>query len=242
MDLPVPGAEAAYPDAAFGISLGHGIEEDHIVIYALKVHRGHVWPSGVDELPVDLVAEQEKVMPADYVSELLHLLAGVEIARGVVGIADEYGLGPGGDLLLELLDRRQAEAVLDAGLDAAYHGADRNRESHVVGIEGVGDYDLVARAETGQEREEHGLGAAGGDDYLLRRQVYAVFRVIADHLGAQGEAAVGGAVFEYLPVDMPEGVEAAAGRPDVGLADVEMIDLDSVALRLVSVGRKLAYG
>ena len=206
------------------------------------MHSRHIRPAGVDELPVDLVAEQEKIVFPDDVAEPLHLFAGVEVAGGIVGVANQYRLGSRRDTFLELLYGGQSEAVLDMRPDTADDSPHRDGERHVVCVEGVGDNDFVTGTQAGQKSEKHRLGTARRDYYVFRRKVDAVLRIIADHLGAKRKAAVGRAVFEYFPVDMLKGIEPAARGSDVGLPYVEMVDLDSVALRLVGIRGELAYG
>ena len=178
-------------------------------------------------------------MLLDDVAKPLHLLARIEVARRVVGVADQDGLGARSDLLLERLHRRQAEAVFDMRLDALDHGAYGDGERHVIGIERVRDDDFVARPETGQEREQHGLGAARRHDDFLRRKVDAVLCVVLHHLGAQAQVAVGRAVLQDAAVDGLEGVQTALRRLDIGLADVEMIDVHAVALGRVGIRSQL---
>ena len=197
---------------------------------------GNIRHSGVYEFPVNLVAEEEEPVLLHYVAQALHLLSGVEVARRVVGVADEYGLGARGDLRLELLHGRKTETVLDSGLHALDYGSHGNRKGHIVGVERVGDYDFVARIEAGQEGEEYGFGTSGGDDDLIRGEVDAVFGVVLDHLRAQGEVAVGRAVLQNLPVHVLEGLQGAVRSLDVRLAYVEMVHFHSVPLCRVGIG------
>ena len=200
---------------------------------------GDVRHARVDELAVHLVAEQEEVVLLDDIAQALHLLAGVEVARRVVGVADEDGLGARGDLLLEGLHGGQAEAVLDVGLDALDHGAHGDGEGHVVGVERIRDDHFVARPEAPEEGEQHRLGAAGGDDDLLRRKINPVLSVVLHHLGAQREVAVGRAVLQDAAIHGLEGVETALRGLDVRLADIEVIDVYAVALGRVGVRSQL---
>ena len=48
-------------------------------------------------------------MTLHYVAYLLELLTAVDVSRGIVGVADKYGLGAWSDAVLELLDRRERE-------------------------------------------------------------------------------------------------------------------------------------
>jgi len=67
----------------------------------------------VDELLVDLVADEEQVVLLDQADDAPDLLGRVDRAGRVVRRAEQDGLGPRRDPGLDGLDRRQAEAVLD---------------------------------------------------------------------------------------------------------------------------------
>ena len=69
----------------------------------------------VAELAVNLVGEEEEIIFLDQIADLKHLFHSVEIAGRVVGIADKYALCARGDQLLELLDSRKREALVNVG-------------------------------------------------------------------------------------------------------------------------------
>ena len=175
------------------------------------------------------------------VADLFKFLACVYGAGGIVGVADEDGLGAVGDALLELFGGGQGEAVVDGTGDAHDLGAGGAAEGDVVGICGLGQDYLVARVEGRQECQEHGLGAAGGDDDLVGAEVDVVAAVVLHELVTQAGVTVRRGILENLAVDVLEGVEAALGRREIGLADVEAVDLDAACTGLVGQGRELAY-
>jgi hypothetical protein len=67
----------------------------------------------VDELLVDLVADEEKVVLLDQGDDAADLLGRVDRPRRVVRGAEEDGFGPRRDLGLDGLGGRQPETVLD---------------------------------------------------------------------------------------------------------------------------------
>ena len=201
----------------------------------------NVGRTGVDEFAVDLVRKEEQVVFLHHVADAVHLAAGVEVTRGVVGVADQDAARAVVDQLLELLDRGQRESVLDGGHHRADHGARRNGEGHVVGVGRFGNDDFVARVEARHEGEEHGLGAARGDDDLLGRELDLILLVIGHQLFAQRAVAVAGAVFQHLAVDVFEGFETLLGRGEVGLADVQMVDFRSPGAGRVGQRDEFAY-
>jgi len=60
----------------------------------------------VDELLVDLVADEEEIVLLDQGDDPADLLGRVDGARGIVRGAEQDGLGPGRDLGLDGLGRR----------------------------------------------------------------------------------------------------------------------------------------
>ena len=196
----------------------------------------------VDELAIDLVAEQIEVVLLHEVAYLVHFAACIEVARGVVRVADEDGSRLFVDEFLELLDLGQREAFVDGGRDGADDGACRDGERHVVGVGGLRHDDFVAGVQAGQEREEHGLAAAAGDDDVVGREVDVVLLVVADQLFAIAQIALAGAVLQDAAVDVPDGVDGRLGRRQVWLTDVQVVDVYSAVLGGVGQGSQLADG
>ena len=181
-------------------------------------------------------------MACGHVGDGLQFGAGVDIARRVVGVADQYTLGARRDEPLELRDVGQAEAGLDGGGHGHDMRAGRYGERHVVGIRRFGHDDLVARVEACHEREEHCLRTAGGDDDLVGPDVEAAATVIFGEFDAQRLEALRRGVFEHLAVDVAQGLESLRGCGHVGLADVEFVDRDAAAFGGAGRAGKTAYG
>ena len=194
----------------------------------------------VDVLTIDLVGEEIEVVLLHDVAYLVHLAAGVEVARGVVGVTYQDGLGAFVDELLELLHLGQRETFLNGGC----HGADdrpcRDGKGHVVGVCGFGHDDFVSRVQTAQEGEEHGFGTSGGDDDIVGREVDVVLLVVAHQLLAVALVALRWAVLQHGAVDVAYCVEGCLGCGQVGLTDVEVIHVYSPFLGVVSQGCQLA--
>ena len=74
---------------------------------------GNIRRTGIDELSVHLVGEKIESVLLHYVTELIHLAAGIEISCRVVWVADEDGLGALGDEFLEFLHRWKRKAGID---------------------------------------------------------------------------------------------------------------------------------
>ena len=195
----------------------------------------------VDEFAVNLVREEEQIVLLHQIADLIHLLAGVEIPRRVVGVADQDAARAFVDELLELLDGRQRESLLDRREHGADHGARRDGEGHVVGVGGLRNDDLVARIQARHEGEQHGLRAARGDDDVVGVQANLVLLVVARELLAQGAVAVAGAVLQNRAVDPLQGVEPHPGRGQVGLSDVQVVYLRAARLGGLS-GTSLRIG
>ena len=114
----------------------------------------------IDELAIDLVAEQVEVVLLDEVAYLIHFATGVEVACGVVRIADEDGSRLFVDELFELLDFRQGEALLDGCRDGSDDGTSRDGKRHVVRVGRFRHNYLVARIQTGEEGKQYSLTSA----------------------------------------------------------------------------------
>ena len=176
------------------------------------------------------------------VAYLEHFLHGIEIARGVVGVADEYALRARGNQLLESLHGGELEAVVDGGGYGYDFCTGRDGEGHVVGIGRFGDNYFVAGVEARHEGEKHGLRTAGGDDNIVDVDVDMEAVVVLAQLFAQRRQTVGGAVFEHLAVELAKGFEGFGRCGHVGLADVEAVHLDAALLGVECQRHKAAYG
>lgn len=240
IDLGVAGDEAAHAGAAGAVALGDGVEEDDVVLQAFELHDAEVFEAVVAELAIDLVGKEVEVVLLDDVSNLEELFFGVEVARGVVGVADHDGLGVGGDGLLELLDGRQCEAALDVAGDGLDLSAAEFGEGVVVGVVRFGDDDFVVGVEADGEGELQGLAAAVGDDDLVGGHLDAMTMVVLAEFLAIGHIAGAVAVGEDADLGLSEDFESALGGLDIGLADVEVIDMDATFFCCISEGDEFA--
>ena len=196
----------------------------------------------VDEFLVDLVPDEEQVVLHGQPDDPGELFGGVDGAGRIVGRAEDDGLRPRGELGLDGLLRRQAEPVLDA----EGHGDDADRGERgvavVVRVIRLGDEDLVAGVADDGEGEVDGLRPARRHDDVVGAERNAVGREIAGHGLAELEEALGRAVAEDGLVVGAEGVEDRPRRRDVGVADVQMVDLDPLGLAASAYGLSLRMG
>ena len=238
-DLPVLRDQRADADAALGVALRHGVDQDRVLLDSLQVHRGDVRRTRVDEFAVHLVGEEVQGVFLHEVPDPVHLLLGVQVARRVVGVADQDRLRALVDQFLEFLDLRQAEALLDRRHDRADHGARGHGERHVVGVRRLRDDDFVARVQAAQEGEEYRLAAAARDDDFVRREFDLVAVIVADQRLPQRAVALRRAVFQRLAVDVLQHVQRLLRRRQVRLTDVQLVDLDPALLRRIRQRRQL---
>ena len=192
--------------------------------------------TGVDELAIDLVGEEIEIVLLHKVANLIHLATGVEVARRVVGVTYKYRARALINEFFELLHLGQREALFDGRRDGAYDGAGRDGKCHIVGIGRFWHDNLVARVQAREEREEHGLRTAAGDDDIIGRDVDIVLRIVVDQLLAIAEVALRRRIFEYRAVDTSNGVEGSLRRGKVGLTDIEVVHF--YAALLCSVGQR----
>ena len=144
------------------------------------------------------------------------------------------------DEFLELLHLRQRKALLYRSGYGADARACRNGKGHVVGISRLGHDDFISGIEARHEGEEHRLRAAGCDDDVVGRKADIVFRIIVREFLAIGTEALARAVLQDAAVDVLQRVEACLRRGQVGLADIEVVDMNAPILGSRCQRRKLA--
>ena len=181
------------------------------------------------ELAVDLVREEEQIVLLHHVAYAVHLLARVEISRRVVRVAYQYAARTLVYQLLEPLHLRQRKALLDRGRDSTYDRTRRDRKGHVIGIRRFRNDDLVSRVQTRHEGEQHSLRPSRRDYDILGRELYLVLVVIPHQFLAQRPVTVARTVFQHLAVYVAQRIQSLLRRRQIGLADVQMIYLDSAA-------------
>ena len=196
----------------------------------------------VDELAVGLVADDEQVMLLGDVDHQAHLLGREHRTGGVAGVGAHDGAGV---LVDERLDARAvgvAVALLGAGRDGADLRAAGIDHRIVVGVERLGDQDLVVVVEDAVHRDLQCLGASVGDEDIALVKVHVELGIVAldgvDQLGDAGR----GCVLQHGQVEVLDRVEERLGRLDIGLADVQMIDFSSLCLSRHRIGMELAHG
>ncbi len=114
----------------------------------------------VDELLVNLVPDEEKVVLFGQPHRPLQLLGRVDGPGGIVGRTEEDGLRPRRDPGLDVLFGRQPEAVLDLERQGDDPDGSERRVTVVVRIVGLGDKDLLAGVGHDGKSEVDGLRAA----------------------------------------------------------------------------------
>ena len=174
------------------------------------------------------------------VFQLLVLLLGVDITGRVVRVTDQDRLGARGDQPLELLHRRQREIVGDRRRDRLDVDARLHGEAVVVGIERLGHQHLVARVEADGHRHEDRFRSSDRDHHVVGRHVDADAPVVIGQFAAIALVSGRVPVLEHLVVYVFHGVDGDLRGPDVGLADVEVVYLDSPALRRLGERHQLA--
>ena len=137
------------------------------------------------------------------------------------------------DEFLEFLHFWQGETFLYGSSDGANDGASRNGKCHVVGVCWFGHDDFVAWIEAGKERKEHSLGTTTCDNDVVGSEIDIEFLVVSNQFLAIAAIALTWAVFQNLSVDILDGIDGDLRRWQVGLSDVEMVNVDSSALGIL---------
>ena len=69
-----------------------------------------------------------------------------------------------------------------------------------------------------------------------------VLLIILHQLGPVAQIALAGTVFQYLAVDVSDGIDGRSGCRQVGLSDIQMINMDTALLGCVGQGSELPDG
>ena len=198
------------------------------------MHCGDIRRTRIDELAVHLIGEKVKIVLLHQVAYAVHLLLGIEVARRVVRIADENGLGALVDEFFELLHLWQAEALLNGGGHSAYDCTGRNGEGHIVRVRRLRHDNLVSRIEAAHKSEQYCLGATGGDDDFIRLEFDLIALIVAYESFTQAPVALGRGVLEYCAVYVFEHIESLLRGRKVRLTDVEAVYLHPAVLGFIS--------
>ena len=242
VQLLVSGYHAADARAAGGKALGDRVDDDNIVLIALKLQKAHELLAAVDKFAVDLVTDDEKSVLAGDIRHETQLLLGQDGAGGVAGICEHDGAGALVYAGLHALAHGEPVALLGLCGDGADARSGEGHEGGIVGVKRLGDDDLVALVEDAGKGDLKRLGAAGGDEHLL-----AVYRcvdssVVVDdgvyHLGN----AVGGRVLQNRLGEVFNRLKVGLGGRDVRLADVKVVNLLAVFHGLGGVGSEFSHG
>ena len=194
-ELPVLADQGSDPGAAGGESLGHRVEENQVLVDLLDASEGGQRLVGVDELPVDLVRQQEQVMILYEVGDDLPFLRGKDRSGGIARVGEEHGPGPGSDQLFELFPYRVAVSFFRSGRDGHDLRSGKVDEGQIVGIEGLGHEELVAVVQDAVHGDGEGFAASGGDDDVgggvVKSYLFIIVRNGVEKDGDPGGRSVG---------------------------------------------------
>ena len=232
------------PDAATasGITLRYRIEQHHVVFNTFKVHNGEIRFAVIAKFAIHLIGEQKQIVFLYNLGQGFQLGFGVEITRGVVGIANQDGLGFGRNHLLKFFDGRQGKAVFDFGDDGARNHPGRNGKPVVVGVERLGNDHFVAGVHAGHKGKENAFRTAVGNENFVFGDMNVVFLVVFHQTFAQREIAGRVAVFHQGQFVIAHRVERHVGRNDVGLTDIEVMNFDAAFFGRIGKRHQLPNG
>ena len=146
------------------------------------------------------------------------------------------------DAGLDALTNGELVALLGLGGDRTDSRTREGDEGRIVGVERLGDDYLVALVENARQSHLQSLGAAGGDEHLLIGDGSADLAVVVDDSVDHHGHAVGRSVSQNGLGEVLDRLKISSRSGDVGLADVQMIQLLAVFDGLVCIGSKLAHG
>ena len=162
-------------------------------------------------------------------------------AGGVAGIRDHDGARVLVDERFDLLAVSVAIPLLRAGRDRANRCTAGAGHRVVVGVERLGNQNFIAIVENALQRDLKGLAAAGGDVDLALVEVHVELVIVVldrvDQLGDAGRGRVG----QHRLLEVTDRLEKRGRSQYVGLADVEVIDVDAACLCRHRVRVELAH-
>ena len=170
------------------------------------------------------------------------LFLGEDGAGRVAGVREEDGAGVLVDARLDALTDGELVVLLRRRGDRADGRAGQRDERAVVRVERLGDDDLVALVEDAAERDLQRLAAAGGDEHLLVGDGRVDLAVVVDDGVDHFRHAVGRGVGQDRLAEVLDGLEVGLGGGNIGLADVQVVELLAFFGSLIGIGRKLAHG
>ena len=195
----------------------------------------------VDKLAIHLIREQIKVIFLHQIADLIHLLAGIQIAGRVVRITDKYSLRALSDQLLELLHRRKGKTGLDGRRNGLDHSTRRHSKGHIIGICRLRDDDFITRIQARKKCKKHRLRTTRSHNDVIRRKFDAILRIILCKLLAKTQKSLTRAVLQHLAVHMTHSIQSRLRSRKVRLTDIQMIHLDAACLCIVGKRSKLTY-
>ena len=240
--LLIAGNEGTHPSTAGGEPLGHGVNDGHILGGILKLqHRAELLPA-VYDLPVYLVADEQQVVLLGNVRQKTHLLRAQYHTGGVAGVGDHDRPGVLVDQRLDLFPGGVAIALLRLGGNGADHTAGNTHKSGVIGIEGLGEQNLIALVQDAGEYDLQRLAAAVGRHDVIAGNGEPQVDIVVPHCLQIHLHAGRRSVGQYGLAEVPDGVKEGLWRLNVRLADIQVIDLASLCLCLHHVGVELSDG
>ena len=177
---------------------------------------------------------------ADY---CLQLLLAVDVAGGVVRAVQQDCPCLAGDLLLDHAERRKGEVVLQRACDGNDAHVGHSGKGVHVRVIGLGNNDFVTWVAEGHQGKENSLRAAGGDQDIVHGDVNSNAVVVVLHDGlSECKVSVALAVGKNVIGIVADGFDCFPGTLDIGLADIQVIDLYPLLLGCPCVGRESSDG
>ena len=241
-ELLILGDQAADTRAAGGKALGDRVDDDDVVTRPVgKLAKRLELLPAVDEFAVRLVADEEQIMLLCDIDEHLHLLVAQHNAGRVAGVRDHDGARVLVDERFDLLALSVAIPLLRAGRDRANRCTAGAGHRVVVGVERLGNENFVAVVKNALQRDLKRFAAAGGDVDLALVEVHVELVIVVldrvDQLGDAGRGRVG----QHRLLEVTDRLEKRGRSLYVGLADVEVIDVDAACLCRHRVRVELAH-
>ena len=131
------------------VALADGIDHHHMFFTAFQLQYRLVHLLVIGKFAVDFIGKKKKIVLQNEFAQGFQLFVRVDVARRVVGIANDDGFGALVDQCFEVRNRRQGKSVFDACRDRSHTNVAGRGKTVVIGIKGFRYDYLIARIETG---------------------------------------------------------------------------------------------
>ena len=234
--------QTTHPRPASAVTLGDAVQQHRPVIQPFQMqHRMMFFPI-IDKLAVDLIREEEQVVFQHQRPQTIHFFQTVDVAGGIVGVADHDRPGARGDLCPDFGIGRQGKTVFRPAGHRHHLHPRFHRETIVIGIERFRNDHLVPLIHGSKHRKNDRLAAGGGHQNLFLADMNIMPAIIFDQPLPIFPQSPGVAVFQHFDLMIAKSVHHDFRSGNIRLPDVQVINFDPAFFSRFGKGHQFADG